>query len=120
MNRERLRDAAHDSGKALLLGLAATAVIAVCAFGIGLPVHGFSVLAAFGEVRRWLLIIGALTLFVCAGLLLARGKSESVRKSARWNTQFRVFGLFPVALWAAVVILLAGTAVDEVLFALAA
>lgn len=120
-NQNRLARFAKDAGKALLAGLAVSAVLFVVLFVVGfvmgLSAYGAALLSGLDLARRGLFIVGALALLVSAGALLMPEKAASVREKEGWNAHFERFGLFGVLFCAAVVILAVGGILDALLFA---
>lgn len=120
-NQNRLARLARDAGKALLAGLAVSAILFAVLFAVGfamgLHAHGAALLSGLDLARRGLFIVGALTLLVSAGALLLPEKAASVREKEGWNTRFERMDLFGVLFCAAVVILAVGSILDALLFA---
>ena len=116
MKRGFLHSAAHDTAVTLLLGCICVIILFVVLLIAGLLFNSFEFQAALVVVRGGMLVFGALELFVSAGLLLWPRNGEKVRDSAQWKKRFQVFGLFPVLLLTAVIILTAASFVDYYLY----
>ncbi|MDO5425124.1 MAG: hypothetical protein Q4F41_15475 [Eubacteriales bacterium] len=114
--KEKIVDGLRDTGKALLIGLA----IAGAAFGlfflVGLFLNSFQIRAALTLARSGLFFVGAFALFILAGLLMKKKKGEGVRGKKTWKRHFKVFGLTPVLMAVAVVILAAAIILDYGLY----
>ena len=113
--KTRLKNWLYDIMKALGLGVLLAAVLSAVLFILFGIVSGFQLTVMGNALRSGLLTIGALTLFVVAGLLLWTKGSQRVRQQDKWVRIFRCFGLAPVLLVMAVVILAAAGIVDYIL-----
>lgn len=111
-----LRDLVHDLAVTVLAGLAAAGGLFALLLIVGLLMNSFSFRPALVLVRGGLLVAGAMELFVSAGLLLWNRGGEKVRDSKQWTRFFKAFGLVPVLLLSAVVILFVGSIVDYYLY----
>lgn len=109
-------DFLHDLTAAVLMGLAAAGGLAAVLLVVGLLAAGGQLRAALVTVRGGLLIVGALGLFICAGLLLWPRGNAKIRDSARWQRRFRLFGLFPAVFFIDAVILAMAAVIDYYLY----
>lgn len=88
--KELLRDCA----KALAVGAAAGAVIALVLFVIGFLAGKFQVNSGLEAAKDGLFFILALGLFLLAGMILAKGKKpEKFSENNGWRNHFSVIGL---------------------------
>lgn len=106
----------HDTMTALGMGLLFTVALSVVLLFLSAILSGFQLMVMGNVLRSGLLIVGALTLFVVAGLLLWAKGSKRVRQQERWTRIFQCFGLAPVLLILAVIILAAAGMVDYILY----
>ena len=117
--KETVKKAAADVAKAFVVGVIAAAVLAVVLFAGGFLFGRFQVVNGFEVVKDGLLLIGAIGLFLVAGMLLAKGKKENAdeKKEAKngWRNQFAVIGLKTVVLVISVAFLLVASVADWIL-----
>jgi len=111
-----LRKLLHDLAVTALAGLLLTAGLALVLLLAGLLLKGFDFRSALVIVRGGLLIAGAMELFVSAGLLLRSKSGEKVQDSSQWKRFFQLFGLFPVLILTAGVVLTAASMLDIYLY----
>ena len=114
--RDKITDCLRDFVRALLTGAVAAGVLLVLFFVVGIVGNMFRLRAALVFVRGGLLVAGAFALFILAGVMLKKDGGKSIRNRGRWKASFRIFGLAPVLLVVAVVILAVGAAVDYWLY----
>ena len=111
--KEMVKKAALDVLKAFIIGVAAAAAAAIIFFGSFQIVNGFEV------VKDGLLLIGAIGLFLVAGMLLAKGKKENAdeKREAKngWRQHFSVVGLKTVVLMISAAFLLLASVADLIL-----
>lgn len=117
--KETVKKAAADVAKAFVVGVIAAAVLAVVLFAGGFLFGHFQVANAFEVMKDGLLLIGAIGLFLVAGMLLAKGKKENAdeKKEAKngWRNQFAVIGLKTVVLMISIAFLLIASVADWIL-----
>lgn len=111
-----LRALLHDIAVSLAAGIAGAAALFVLFLLGGLLFKAFDFRGALVVVRGGLLVTGALELFVSAGLLLWPRNGEKLRDSSQWKRFFEIFGLFPVLLVTAVIVLITASFVDYYLY----
>ena len=70
--KEMVKKAALDVLKAFIIGVAAAAATAVILFACGFLFGSFQIVNGFEVVKDGLLLIGAIGLFLVAGMLLAK------------------------------------------------
>lgn len=108
-----------DVLKAFAVGIAAAAATAVILFAGGFLFGSFQIANGFEVVKDGLLLIGAIGLFLVAGMLLAKGKKENAdeKKEAKngWRQQFSVVGLKTVVLMISAAFLLLASVADLIL-----
>ena len=117
--KEMVKKAALDVLKAFIIGVAAAAATAVILFACGFLFGSFQIVNGFEVVKAGLLLIGAIGLFLVAGMLLAKGKKENAdeKKEAKngWRQQFSVVGLKTVVLMISAAFLLLASVADLIL-----
>ena len=117
--KEMVKKAALDVLKAFIIGIAVAAVVSVILFAGGFLFGSFQVVNGFEVVKDGLLLIGAIGLFLVAGMLLAKGKKENAdeKKEAKngWRQHFSVVGLKTVVLMISVAFLLSASVADLIL-----
>lgn len=106
----------HDTAMAAAAGLVLAGGLSLVLLLAGLVFNGFDFRGALVVVRGGLLVVGAFDLFVCAGLLLRNRDNGKLRDNKTWNRYFKVFGLFPVLILTAVVLLTAASLLDYYLY----
>ena len=116
MKLETLRAVLRDSLTCLAAGLILALGVALILFLAGLLINGFDLRSALVVVRGGLLVTGAAELLVVAGLILSKKDSNRVRNYGQWKRRFRIFGLLPVLLITAFVVISLGSAVDYYLY----
>ena len=84
--KEMVKKAALDVLKAFIIGVAAAAATAVILFACGFLFGSFQIVNGFEVVKDGLLLIGAIGLFLVAGMLLAKGKKENADEKIRVKT----------------------------------
>ena len=116
--KEMVKKAALDVLKAFIIGVAAAAATAVILFA-GFFFGSFQIVNGFEVVKDGLLLIGAIGLFLVAGMLLAKGKKENAdeKKEAKngWRQHFSVVGLKTVVLMISAAFLLLASVADLIL-----
>ena len=117
--KETVKKVIADVGKAFVIGMIAAAVLSVILFAGGFLFGHFQVTNGFEVMKDGLLLIGAIGLFLVAGMLLAKGKKENAdeKKEAKngWRNHFAVIGLKTVVLMISVAFLLLASVADWVL-----
>lgn len=117
--KEMVKKAALDVLKAFIIGIAVAAVVSVILFAGGFLFGSFQVVNGFEVVKDGLLLIGAIGLFLVAGMLLAKGKKENAdeKKEAKngWRQHFSVVGLKTVVMMISVAFLLIASVADLIL-----
>lgn len=117
--KEMVKKAALDVLKAFIIGVAVAAATAVILFAGGFFFGSFQIVNGFEVVKDGLLLIGAIGLFLVAGMLLAKGKKENAdeKKEAKngWRQQFSVVGLKTVVLMISAAFLLIASVADLIL-----
>lgn len=117
--KEMVKKAALDVLKAFIIGVAAAAAAAIILFAGGFFFGSFQIVNGFEVVKDGLLLIGAIGLFLVAGMLLAKGKKENAdeKKEAKngWRQHFSVFGLKTVVLMISAAFLLIASVADLIL-----
>ena len=117
--KEMVKKAALDVLKAFVIGIAAAAAAAVILFAGGFLFGSFQIVNGFEVVKDGLLLIGAIGLFLVAGMLLAKGKKENAdeKKEAKngWRQHFSVVGLKTVDLMISAAFLLIASVADLIL-----
>lgn len=78
--KEMVKKAALDVLKAFIIGVAAAAATAVILFACGFLFGSFQIVNGFEVVKDGLLLIGAIGLFLVAGMLLAKEKENADEK----------------------------------------
>lgn len=107
---EKLRGILKDLRKAFLWGAGISAGAALAFWLIGLAASGFSPAAALDTAWRWLLLLGAGTLFLSAGCLMVSGKKD--RTPAGWKEHFPALSIAAVFGTVAVTVLLAASLLE--------
>ena len=111
--KEMVKKVALDVLKAFIIGVAAAAATAVILFACGFLFGSFQI------VKDGLLLIGAIGLFLVAGMLLAKGKKENAdeKKEAKngWRQHFSVVGLKTVVLMISAAFLMIASVADLIL-----
>lgn len=117
--KETVKKAVADVLKAFVVGVVAAAVLSILLFAGGFLFGHFQVANGFEVMKDGLLLIGAIGLFLVAGMLLAKGKKENAdeKKEAKngWRNQFAVIGLKTVVLMISVAFLLIASVADWIL-----
>lgn len=117
--KEMVKKVALDVLKAFIIGVAAAAATAVILFACGFLFGSFQIVNGFEVVKDGLLLIGAIGLFLVAGMLLAKGKKENAdeKKEAKngWRQHFSVVGLKTVVLIISAAFLLIASVADLIL-----
>ncbi len=117
--KEMVRKAALDVGKAFVIGIIAAVVLSIILFACGFLFGQFQAANGFEVMKDGLMLIGAIGLFLVAGMLLAKGKRENAdeKKEAKngWRAHFAVIGLKTVALMISVAFLLIASVADWIL-----
>lgn len=117
--KETVKKVIADVGKAFVIGMIAAAVLSVILFAGGFLFGHFQAANGLEIVKDGLLLIGAIGLFLVAGMLLAKGKKENAdeKKEAKngWRNHFAVIGLKTVVLMISVAFLLLASVADWVL-----
>ena len=115
--KEMVKKAALDVLKAFIIGVAVAAATAVILFAGGFFFGSFQIVNGFEVVKDGLLLIGAIGLFLVAGMLLAKGKNADEKKEAKngWRQHFSVIGLKTVVLMISVAFLLLASVADLIL-----
>lgn len=117
--KEMVKKVALDVLKAFIIGVAVAAATAVILFAGGFFFGSFQIVNGFEVVKDGLLLIGAIGLFLVAGMLLAKGKKENAdeKKEAKngWRQHFRVVGLKTVVLMISAAFLLIASVADLIL-----
>lgn len=116
MKLETLRHIVHDVLTCLVAGVLLALGLALVLFLVGLLLNGFDPRSALVVVRGGLLVAGAAELLVIAGLILSNKDSGKVRDYRQWTRHFRIFGLAPVLMLTAAVVLTLGSLVDYYLY----
>ncbi len=103
-----MKDWLRDLCKAFLMGCAGAAALFAVSFLIALAVRG-GVSGGLDGAKSVLLVVGALGLFLLAGMLLVRGKKpEAFSAGNGWRKHFRAAGVKTVlAAWCAAALLAA-------------
>lgn len=108
-----------DVAKAFGVGLIAAIAASLLLFAGGFLFGSFQLANGFEVVKDGLLLIGAIGLFLVAGMLLAKGKKESAdeKKEAKngWRSHFSVIGLKTVVLVISIAFLLVASVADWIL-----
>ena len=116
--KEMVKKAALDVLKAFIIGVAAAAAAAIILFACGFLFGSFQIVNGFEVVKDGLLI-GAIGLFLVAGMLLAKGKKENAdeKREAKngWRQHFSVIGLKTVVLMISAAFLLIASVADLIL-----
>lgn len=117
--KEMVKKVALDVLKAFIIGVAVAAATAVILFAGGFFFGSFQIVNGFEVVKDGLLLIGAIGLFLVAGMLLAKGKKENAdeKKEAKngWRQHFSVVGLNTVVLMISAAFLLIASVADLIL-----
>lgn len=117
--KETVKKVVADVGKAFVVGVIAATVASVVLFAGGFLFGHFQVANGFEVMKDGLLLIGAIGLFLVAGMLLAKGKKENAdeKKEAKngWRNQFAVIGLKTVVLVISVAFVLFASVADWIL-----
>lgn len=117
--KEMVKKVALDVLKAFIIGVAVAAATAVILFAGGFFFGSFQIVNGFEVVKDGLLLIGAIGLFLVAGMLLAKGKKENAdeKKEAKngWRQHFSVVGLKAVVLMISAAFLLIASVADLIL-----
>ena len=115
--KEMVKKVALDVLKAFIIGVAAAAATAVILFACGFLFGSFQIVNGFEVVKDGLLLIGAIGLFLVAGMLLAKGKNADEKKEAKngWRQHFSVVGLKTVVLMISAAFLLIASVADLIL-----
>ena len=117
--KETVKKVIADVLKAFVVGVIAAAVLSVVLFAGGFLFGHFQVANGFEVMKDGLLLIGAIGLFLVAGMILAKGKKENAyeKKEAKngWRNQFAVIGLKTVVLMISVAFLLLASVADWIL-----
>lgn len=114
---QNLQEILRDFAKAFLMGAVAGLAAALLFFLIGLALGGLQ--NGLEAAKDGLLAIGALGLFVLAGMLLVKGKKpEQFDLNDGWRKHFKIIGMKSVMGMICVVILLIAAVADYVLLIL--
>lgn len=117
--KETVKKVIADVGKAFVIGMIAAAVLSIILFAGGFLFGHFQAANGLEVMKDGLLLIGAIGLFLVAGMLLAKGKKENAdeKKEAKngWRKHFFVIGLKTVVLMISVAFLLLASVADWVL-----
>ena len=117
--KEMVKKAALDVLKAFIIGIAVAAAAAVILFAGGFLFGSFQIVNGLEVVKDGLLLIGAIGLFLVAGMLLAKGKKENAdeKKEAKngWRQHFSVVWLKTVVLMISAAFLLIASVADLIL-----
>lgn len=116
--KEMVKKAALDVLKAFIIGVAAAAATAVILFACGFLFGSFQIVNGFEVVKDGLLLIGAIGLFLVAGMLLQKEKENADEKREAkngWRQHFSVVGLKTVVLMISAAFLLLASVADLIL-----
>ncbi len=117
--KETVKKVIADVGKAFVIGMIAAAVLSVILFAGGFLFGHFQAANGLEIMKDGLLLIGAIGLFLVAGMLLAKGKKENAdeKKEAKngWRNHFAVIGLKTVVFMISVAFLLVASVADWIL-----
>ena len=115
----RLPDILRDLAKALGIGAAGAAVIALILFVIGFAAGGTGALSGLEAAKDGLLLVGAVGLFVLAGMLLVKGKKpEKFAAGNGWRRHFKAVGIKSVIGAVCVAVIIVASIVDYIMFLL--
>lgn len=106
----------HDLFLSVLAGIAVSAALFAVLFPAGFLFQAFQLREGLVFARSGLLIVGALGLFVCAGLLIRPQGGAKLQENPQWKRRFRLFGLFPVIGTASVSALVLASGLDYFLY----
>ena len=119
IGKEQIKKIGKDVWKAFVIGIVAAAAASILLFAGGFLFGHFQVTNGFEVMKDGLLLIGAIGLFLVAGMILAEGKKENAdeKKEAKngWRNQFAVIGLKTVVLMISVAFLLLASVADWIL-----
>lgn len=114
--KEMVKKAALDVLKAFIIGVAAAAAAAIILFACGFLFGSFQIVNGFEVVKDGLLLIGAIGLFLVAGMLLAKENADEKREAKNgWRQHFSVVGLKTVVLMISAAFLLLASVADLIL-----
>lgn len=109
----QVRQVLCDLLKGLLLGIAVGAVIALILFVIGFIAGKSQPLMGLEAVKDGLLLLGALGLFILAGMLLIKGKKpERFSGGDGWRRHFKAAGIKTILGSICIALLLLASAAD--------
>lgn len=108
--------ALRDCCKALAIGLAAAAAVSLLLFLGGMLLGANGTASGLEAVKDGLLLLGALSLFLVAGMLTVRGKDpQRFSKKEGWRDHFPVIGPELVLGLISLAFLLLASAADYIL-----
>lgn len=114
--RAALKAGLHDLCLAALAGGCVAAAALVVLTLVGTALNGFQLRQGLVVARGGLLVLGSLSLFVCAGLLIRPQSGQKLTERPAWRERFRLFGLMPVLAVAAIVLILTASVLDYGLY----
>lgn len=114
--KEKMLAVLHDALVGVFSGILITVVLVVVIGFVSGMISGFSILAILNAVRSGLMIIGALLLFVSAGVILGRGSRERISTHEKWKTTYQSLGPIPVFLLMAATVLAFAVTVDYIVW----
>ena len=105
-----------DLLKAVAIGLSLAGALGLLLFALGWLFGGFAVTNGLEAAKDGLLILGAVGLFIVAGMLLIKGKKEEkIDLKNGWRKHFRVIGTKTMLAVVCVGILLIASLADSLL-----
>lgn len=112
----QIRQTLYDLLKGLLVGIVAGAVIALILFIIGFMVGKGQPMTGLEVAKDGLLLLGALGLFILAGMLLIKGKKpERFSGGDGWRRHFKAAGIKMILGTICIALLLLAAAADYLL-----
>lgn len=118
MNKEKhglqqVQQVLYDLLKGFLFGAAAGIIVALVLFLAGFFIGGMSLAAGLETAKNGLLLIGALGLFILAGMILVKGKKpERFSAGNGWRRHFKAVGIKSVIGAVCVAILIIASVAD--------
>ncbi len=114
--KEKLIAFLHDGIICILSGIAIAIGVMVLLALISGIVAGFELYSILNVIRSGLLIVGAILLFVVAGVMLGQKSNNKIRSMKKWKTTFYVFGPTAVFLLISISVLMIATIIDYIVW----
>ncbi len=90
--KENITGVLHDARICIFAGIAISVGISLLVAVISGIASGFELYSMLNAVRSSLLIVGALMMFVVAGVILGQKSNQKIRQKEKWKTTFYILG----------------------------